>query len=220
MKKKYHERESYIVVGLGRFGRSIARSLASQGYEVLAIDHREDYVEKIADQVTHALIGDVTDEQFLESIGASNFDAAIVAISNDVQPSILVTLKLKELGVEYVVARARDELHERLLTKVGADKVIQVEKDMGKKLAKSLISPHYVDGISLSQEYSIVETIPLKSWIGKTKKEILLSLNNSITIMAVKRGETINTALPDDFRIETGDIMVIIGTNEKLDYIC
>jgi trk system potassium uptake protein TrkA len=215
-----NKQKSYLIIGLGRFGTSLAKELCSQGCEVLGVDNREINVENTSDFITHALIGDVTDEKFLESIGPANYDAAIVAIASDVQSSILVTLKLKELDVPYIIARARDELHARLLNKVGADKVIQVEQDMGKKLAKRLASQNFVDGIPLSPDHSIIETMPLNGWIGKNISHIKKLTKNSISILAIKHDEHIHPTPQDDYVVGREDILVLLGENTVLDKIC
>lgn len=218
MFKKTKKIDSYAVIGLGRFGRSLSKALHDQGAEVLAIDNQEDQAEMICDKITHVLVGDVTDEKFLESIGLNNFDCVVVAIGSDVQASILVTLKLKEMGVEYVVARARDELHSRLLQKVGADRIIQVEQDMGVKIAKSLISPYFMDAIDVAG-FSLVETAPLPQWLNKPLSKIFSQIKRDTHIIAIKRGNNMNTVLSPDFVIEEGDVLIIIGKKEMMEQL-
>lgn len=150
-------KESYMVLGLGRFGEAVSKSLYAKGYEVLAIDEDEEIINEIQNHVTHAIVGDCTDESVLKAVGARNFDGAIVAVGGKIETSILSTVLLRELGVNFIVARAATELHGRILKKVGADRVVLPERDMGIKFVQSLASNHIVDMIELSEDHSIVE---------------------------------------------------------------
>ncbi|HPR78315.1 MAG TPA: TrkA family potassium uptake protein, partial [Candidatus Limiplasma sp.] len=147
--------KQYMVLGLGRFGESLAKSLYKQGHEVLAIDSDEELVDAIAPYVTQAIRIDATDEGALQSLGVRNFDAAIVSIGQNMRDSILVCVLLKELGVPYLIAKATDELHAKVLRKVGVDRVIFPERDMGMRLAKSLLTPNVLELMDLSDDYQL-----------------------------------------------------------------
>ncbi|MGB9847072.1 MAG: potassium channel family protein, partial [Desulfotomaculales bacterium] len=149
--------KQFAVIGLGRFGSSVARTLAQMGYEVLAVDSDDERVSAISDEVTYAVQVDAMEEEALKSLGLRNFDVVIVAIGQEVKASILVTVMLKEMGVSKVVAKANDELHGKVLQKVGADVVVFPERDMGVRLAHALVSRNIIDQIRLSPEYSIAE---------------------------------------------------------------
>jgi len=136
---------SFVVIGMGRFGQSVAKTLYQLGKDVLVIDQDEEVIQEISEEVTHAVVGNATDEHVLKSLGIRNFDVAVVAIGVDIQSSILVTVLLKELGVKYVVAKAQTELHAKVLNKVGADKVIFPERDMGIRVARNLVSTNIPD---------------------------------------------------------------------------
>ena len=156
--------KSFVVIGLGRFGRALAVELFRLGHEVLAVDKSEERVSEIADFVTHAVRADARDEQALRAIGARNFDCAVVAFAGETQDNILTTLLLKELGVKYVVAKGHDELHTRVLQKIGADRVVFPESDMGVRLAQIISSNNLVDYIDISDDYSIIEMTAPPRW--------------------------------------------------------
>lgn len=211
--------KQFVVIGLGRFGSSIARTLYALGNDVLAIDKSEDRVQNIADNVTHAVQTDSTDENALKSLGIRNFDVAVIAIGSDVQSSIMITLLVKEMGVKYIVVKAQSELHAKVLYKIGADRVILPERDMGVRVAHNLVSSNILDYIELSPDYSIVEISAIPQWTGKTLRELNLRSRYSINIMAIKRDNDINVTPGADDIIDEGDVLVVIGGTEELNKI-
>ncbi|EAX48189.1 TrkA-N domain protein [Thermosinus carboxydivorans Nor1] len=159
--------KSFAVIGLGRFGTSVARTLSRLGYEVLAIDTEEERVQQVADEVTHTYIADTTDENSLKALGIRNFDVVVVAIGEDIQANVLTTLLLKDLGVKYIVAKARNELHGKMLAKIGADRVVYPERDMGQRVAHNLVSTNVLDYIELSPDLSLIEPALPAAWWAK-----------------------------------------------------
>lgn len=208
--------KQFVVIGLGRFGSSIAKTLYSLGHEVLAIDVDEEVVQDISDHVTHAVQADATDEATLKSLGIRNFDIAVITIGSDVQSSVLVTLLVKELGVKYVIAKAQNELHAKVLYKIGADRVVFPERDMGIRVAHNLCSSNILDYIELSADYSIMEVTALDEWENRSLKELNMRSNYGINIMAIKRGNDINIAPSADEVIKHGDVLVVIGGTEDI----
>lgn len=208
--------KQFAVIGLGRFGTSVATTLSSMGYEVLAVDEDQEKIQEIVKEVTHAIQADATDEKALKALGIRNFDVVIVSIGHDVQASILITVLLKELGVKYVVAKAQNELHGKVLSKVGADKVIYPERDMGLRVAHSLVSSNVLDHIRLSPEHSILEIVAPDILVGKTLKQSALRAVYEVTVMAIKRGNEILVSPSPDEPIKEDDILVVIGENDKL----
>jgi trk system potassium uptake protein TrkA len=208
--------KSFAVLGLGRFGRSVAETLYSMGYDVLAIDKSEECINLMSPKITHAVVGDATDEVLLKSLGIRNFDVAIVAIGGETQPSILATLILKEAGVKHILAKAQSELHSRVLYKVGADRVVFPEKDMGARVAHNLVATNILDQLELSPEYSIVEIIPPEIWIGKSLKESNIRVKYGINIMAIKHNSSIVVAPKADYIIKNDDIIVALGANTDI----
>ena len=210
--------KSFLVIGLGRFGKSVALTLTALGNEVLAVDKNPEIVEEVASHVTHALSGECRDKQTLESLGVRNFDCVIVAISESVESSILITLMLKDLGAKYVINKAATEIHARILRQVGADKIIFPEMDMGTKLAQRLSSAGILDFIELSDKYSIVEIQMPSSWVGKTLRDLDLRANYGINVVALKNNEnqTIDVSPNPDKEFTENDVLVVIGLNSDI----
>ncbi|MFC4766939.1 potassium channel family protein [Effusibacillus consociatus] len=208
--------KQYAIIGMGRFGTSVARELYEMGYEVLGIDSNEDRIHDAVDYVTHAVTADSTDENALKALGIRNFDVVVVAIGADIQSSILTTLILKEQGVKQIVVKAQNELHGKVLSKIGADKVVYPERDMGVRVAHNLISPNILDYIELSPEYSMVEIVANEKMVGKTLAESDIRKKFGCTVMAIKTGDKINISPMAQDRIKQGDVLVVIGKNDDL----
>lgn len=209
-------KKQFAVIGLGRFGSSVAKYLTNMGYEVLAVDDNEERVQEIAQTVTHAVSADSTDEEALKALGIRNFDVVIVAIGQDIQASIMTTLIVKELGVPNVVVKAQNELHGKVLNKIGADKVVYPERDMGLRVAHNLISPNVLEHVELSSEYSIVELKATGEIVGRSLRELHIRARFQCNVLAVKRGEQLNIAPSADQPIGEEDILVIVGKNDHL----
>ncbi|MFB0918119.1 MAG: TrkA family potassium uptake protein, partial [Clostridiaceae bacterium] len=186
------EKKQFIVVGLGRFGTTVAETLTQLGHDVLAIDKDEQLIQDISDKVTHAVQMDATDEYALRTLGVRNFDVAIVTIGSNIQSSIMVTLLLREAGVKYIICKGQSELHKKVLEKIGADRVILPEKDMGIRVAHNLVSSNLLDFIELSPDYSVMEIQAPAAWVGKSLKDLHVRATYGINIMAIKEGDEIN----------------------------
>ncbi|SIS02476.1 trk system potassium uptake protein TrkA [Peribacillus simplex] len=209
-------KRQYAVIGLGRFGTSVALRLHTAGQEVLGIDINEERVEDAELSVTHAVMADTTEEETLKSIGIRNFDCVIVAIGNDMQSSILTTLLLKELGIKKVIAKALNKNHGQVLNKVGADWVIYPERDMGERVANQLLSPNMLNYIELSKEYNIEEIMIPVSMKEKSLRELDLRAKYNISAIAIiSKGEIIISPSPDQV-IHEGDMLLMIGNKEDL----
>ena len=211
--------KSYIVVGLGRFGSEVARQLYKCGCEVLALDVKSELVQQIAPDVTHAAVGDCQDKEVLKMLGAKDFDCAVVAIGDDLAASVLVTMNLKELGVPYLVCKAHDDVHRRVLEKLGADRVVIPEQENAARLAKGLSSPNLLDYIELSDEYSIIELPAPKSWEGKNLKELNVRAKLGVNILAVRRDGKMDVSPAADFTFQSGDVVVVLGDAKALNTV-
>jgi len=211
--------KQYIVIGCGRFGSSVATTMHLLGHEVMAIDKNEDIIQNIADKVTHAAIVDVIDEQSLRALGIGNFDVAIIAIGSDIRASIMATIIAKEAGVSQVICKATDELQAKVLYKIGADRVVFPERDMGVRVAHNIVSDNILDHIELDPEYSIVEIVAPSSWVGKTLVELDLRAKYEITVLAIKTGKTINVTPAPNEELKSGSILVVIGQNTNISKI-
>lgn len=208
--------KSYVVIGLGRFGSEVARQLYRCGCEVLAVDLRNELVQQISADVTHAAVADSRDKEVLRMLGVGEFDCAVVAIGEDLAASVLITMNLKELGVPYLVCKAHDDVHRRVLVKLGADRVVIPEQENAARLAKGLSSPNLLDYIELSEEYSIVELPAPASWIGKTLKELNVRAKLGVNILAVRRGGKMDISPAAEFSFEREDIVVVLGDAKAL----
>ena len=208
--------KQFVVFGLGRFGSSLATTLAEAGYEVMAVDQSEEKVQDISAVVTHAIQADVTDMDSLKELGIRNFDVAVVAIGKDMQSSIMATLLLKELGLPYVVAKASTEEHKRVLAKLGADRIILPEHDMGKRLANNLIAGNIIDYIQLSRDYSIMEMSILEGWHNHSISELDIRAKYEINIIAVESDGEIYVTPGPDYVLKEGDLLVVVGKNKSI----
>ena len=208
--------KTYIVIGLGRFGFSVATQLYDLGNEVLAIDAKEENVQRIANRVTHAVVGDATDEAVLRALGVRNFECAIVAIGENLAASILVTLTLKELGVPAVICKASTEAYKRALEKVGADRVVIPEREMAAKLAQSLSCSSILDFIELSEEYGIAEIAVPSGWYGKTIRELNIRAKFGVTVLATKSGGKMHVMPDVDQGIDPDTALIVLGSNEQI----
>ena len=211
--------KSYVVVGLGRFGSEVARQLHDLGCEVLAMDLRNDLVQEIANEVTHAVVSDGQDKEVLKALGVRDFDCAVIAIGDDLAASVLATMNMKELGVPHIVCKAHDDTHRRVLQKLGADRVVIPEQENAARLARSLYSPNVLDYIELSDDYGIVEVPVPAAWQGKTLKELNVRAKLGVNIIAIRRNGKINVSPGADFNVQSGDIVVVLGDSVALEAV-
>lgn len=208
--------KQFVVIGCGRFGSSVAKTLCKLGYDVLAIDKDPDKVQEIAEYVTHAVQADANDENALRTIGIRNFDVAVVTIGSDIQASIMGTLLVQELGIKKVIAKAQNELHAKVLYKIGAHKVIFPERDMGIRVAHNLVSSNILDVIEFAPDYSIIEVVAKEEWTDKSLKELKLPNEFGVSVMAIKSGDDLNISPYAEDIIRRGDTLIVIGDNSSL----
>ncbi len=211
--------ESYAVIGLGTFGSAVALELMNSGCEVLAVDHNEEKVQRIADYVTDAVVADARDEAVLRSLEITHYDCCVVCIGEDVAASILVTLTLKELGVKRVVCKAADEIHKKALRKVGADRAVIPEKEMAGRFAQSLVCPSVKEYFELSDEYAIVERTAPESWVGKSLRLLNIRAKYGVSVIAYRRAERLIAAPHPDELIQNGDMIVLLGQADDLNQL-
>lgn len=209
-------KKNFAVIGMGRFGSSVAKALFDMDIEVMAIDANEELIQNALPYVTHAVQADATDEIAMKNLGIRSFDVVVVAIGQDIQASILATLVLKEIGVKYVVVKAQNERHGKVLYKIGADKVVFPERDMGIRVAHNLISPNTLDFIELAEDYSIMEIIAPEFTVGKTLVELDFRARFGVNVIAIKTGHEFNISPGAEDRIKEGDVLIIIGHNEDI----
>ena len=210
-------KKQFVVFGLGRFGQSLAVTLAESGYEVMVVDKDEERVQEISTLVTQAVQADVSDMETLKELGVRNFDVAIVAIGKDMQASIMATLLLKELGIPYVVAKASTEIHKKVLKKIGADRIILPENEMGRRVATNLMAGNIIDYIQLSKDYSIMEINILPEWENHNIRELNIRANYGINIIAIESDGNINITPGSDYVLQKEDLLVVVGHNKALE---
>lgn len=208
--------KSFVVIGLGRFGFAVAKKLSEMGHEVMVIDEDEIAIQNISNLVTHAVTADAKNPNTLKSLGVRNFDCAILAIAENIEDSVLITLALKELGMKEIVCKARDSQHKKILEKLGADRIIIPEYEMGLKTAVKLGSENLLDFIELSDNYGISEIKVPNKWVGHGIAELDIRKKFKINIIAVKTDCCKDiTAVPGpDYQFKENDILVIMGKNE------
>jgi len=217
------------VIGAGRFGFSVAITLSKSGCEVTVVDKDKDSIQKLSDYVSNAVQLDATDEKALKSIGIENVDVAIVSIGEEMEASILVTMTLKEMGIKTVVAKAVNESHGKILARVGADKVVFPERDMGVRLANALLHPSLLEHIEVSPGYNITELEAPRILLGKSIAESAVRVKYGVEIVAIKRKkpalndegesvlqEDVNLIPAADTVINRGDIVLVIGKEENV----
>jgi trk system potassium uptake protein TrkA len=215
-------RRTFAVIGLGRFGSAVATTLSQLGQDVIGIDADGERVRLLGDVVRHAIELDAADERALRAAGVPEVDVAIVSIGENIEASLLVVMQVKELGVPTILAKAVTPLHGRILTKLGVSRVIFPEREMAVRIAHSLVVPNVVDYIELSKDFSIVELPAPEEFVGRTLKELELRPRFGLTLIAIRRpsgtsdGEITNVSPSADDRIQRGDILALIGANDRL----
>lgn len=215
------KRQLFGVIGLGRFGTAISTTLTELGHDVIGVDSSEEPVRELADVITHAIQLDATDGKALQASGIADVDVAVVSIGENIESSLLAVMLLHELGIRTVVAKAVTPLHGRILERLGVSRVIFPERDMAIRLAHSLVMPNVLDYVELSRDFSFVELPVPGPFVGQTLRQLELRPRYGLTLIAVKRreadgSETTNVAPPAEELLRSGDVLVILGSNAKL----
>ncbi|WP_102345120.1 potassium channel family protein [Bacillus sp. Marseille-P3661] len=211
------DKKQFAVIGLGRFGGNLCKEFYKSGLEVLAIDNDGDRVADYLEFSTHAVQADTTDETVVRDLGLRNFDYVIVAIGENIQASILTTLLLKEIGVERVWVKAQNDYHQKVLEKIGADRIIHPERDIAKRIAHHIVSEKIIDFIELSDEYSIVEIIASGKVDQKTLLDLDIRAKYGCTVVAIKRAHDITVSPAANMVINQDDILVVAGHNRDIE---
>lgn len=210
---------SYAVIGLGQFGMTVALTLADADCDVLAIDDREENVQDIAEKVSYAVKADVKEPGILQSVGVQNVDVAVIAVAENMEASIIAAMQVKELGVPFVMAKAMNALHGRILEKIGADKVIYPEQSMGVRVARNLLSSGFLDTFELSPEFSMAEFKIPDSWVGKTLCDLKIREKNKINLVGLKQGNDVDINPNPAEPLPADCTVMAIGKNEDLNKV-
>ena len=206
----------YAVIGMGRFGRSVAITLHKLGHQVLAVDKNEEALREVSDEVTHAVQLDSTDAESLRGVGITNFDSVVVAIGDFIEESILTTLLLTELGCEKIVAKAVDDRQGKVLERVGAHLVVYPERDMGVRIAHTLAAPGLLDYLELSPTFSIEELSVPETMSGRSLGQLDLKTKYGVSVLLIRRDSQLMISPPSDTTLQTGDVLVVVGENRQL----
>lgn len=212
-----NSKPEFAVIGLGRFGASLALKLVERGFTVLGIDSDRALVQRMADELTRIVALDSTDEDALRAVDIGAFDTVVVAIGANFEANLMTTLALKSLGVQRIICKAGTERHRNVLLSVGAHQVVLPEQESAHRLAQALTTPRLIDQIGLGSNYAICEFTVPESLIGRTLQESALRQRFGVTLLAVQRGEQAIGSPPSDFSFAAGDRLAVLGTNEQVD---
>lgn len=209
-------KKQFAVFGLGSFGESVAKELQKLGCEVIAVDKDMSRVEHIADSVSYAMQADIGDADFIRSLGVRNLDGVVITVAENLEASIMATMVCREIGVPYIVAKTKNERHATVLEKIGADSVIYPDKEMGIKLARNLMSVNFTDWISLSPDYSIMEILVPKQWVGKSLKELNVRNSYGLNVVGIKKNTQVEVNPDPDEKLTQDMVMILVGANRDL----
>lgn len=210
------KKKTYAVFGLGRYGIAVARELVENGVEVIAVDSDEKIVNAAADELPICKCADVTDPDVIRQLGISNVDVVIIAMANNLEASVMAVTLCKEIGVKTVIAKCANEMHQKILTRVGADKVVFPENESGIRLAKNLLSSGFVDMVSLAKNVSMIELEVKTEWIHKNLVELNLRKKYSINVVAIRKGESVSVDIDPYAPLKSEDKLIVIANPEKL----
>ncbi len=203
--------KSYIVIGLGSFGQHVVRTLVRTPVELMVVDRDEKKLEEFSDSVLNIICADASDPEVLNQMGLSGFDGAVVDMDQGLESNVLVTMQLKELGVPNVIVKAPNEIEGRVLRRIGADKVIQPDREMGIRVANQIAGGKYFEALELDQDYSIIDFVVPSDWFGKTIRELEIRTRYGVTVLGIHRNEELLVNPSPDIPLENGDILVLLG---------
>ena len=209
-------KKTYAVFGLGRYGIAVARELVEHGMEVIAVDSDERIVNAAADELPICKCADITDPEVIRQLGISNVDVVIIAMANNLEASVMAVTLCKEIGVRTVIAKCANEMHQKILTRVGADKVVFPENESGIRLARNLLSSGFVDMVSLAKNVSMIELDVKQEWVGKNLIQLNLRKKYSINVVAIRRENMVSVDIDPNAPLQGDDKLIVIANTEKL----
>lgn len=213
-------KQTFAVIGLGRFGLSVCQSLVAAGQEVLAIDNNEELITSYKDLVTQAVIADAQDEDAMRDLDLGSFDHVVIALGQNIQASVMSTLIAKELGATHIIAKAETMIHGRALQKIGADQIVFPERDMGQRIARRLLSHNILNYLALSDTYTLAEIrVENTKLTGKTLNELNFRAKFGLTLVAIRRGKDVQVSPPADATIEKGDTLSVVGETSAVEHL-
>ncbi|MDM8235821.1 potassium channel family protein [[Ruminococcus] torques] len=209
--------KQFAVLGMGSFGESVALTLENMGCDVLVMDDSYEKIQDISDKVSYAMKADVSDPDALQALGGKNLDGVVVAVSENLEAGIMATMLCKEMGIPLVVAKAKNKLQGAILKRVGADRIVYPEIEMGSRVAKSLVSREFMDWIELSNDYSMVEIAVPDKWVGRTLVDINVRERLGINVVGIIVNGKIDVTLDPQKPLPEGGILIVIGANDVLE---
>ena len=209
-------KNTYAVFGLGRYGTAVARELVENGMEVIAIDMDQRIVNTVADDLPICKCADITDPEVIRQLGIGNVDVVIVAMANNLEASVMAVTLCKEAGVKTVIVKCANEMHQKILTRVGADQVVIPEHESGIRLAKNLLSSGFVDMVSLAKNVSMIELEVKPEWVGKNLIELHLRKKYSVNVVALRKGDMVSVDIDPYAALDGSDKLIVIANTEKL----
>ena len=209
------KKQSYIVIGLSDFGMHIVRSLALSSVELLVIDRDEKKLEEVSDIVLNTICADAANPDVLSQLGLSEFDGAVIDTEHDLERKVLITMQLKDLGVPYIIVKAVNEIEGRVLHKVGADRVVQPDREVGIRVANQIVRGNYFEAIELPPDYCITDFAVPPAWFDKSIRELEIRAKHGVTVLSIHRGEERYLNPAPDFVLQSGDITVLLGEVEE-----
>ncbi len=208
--------KTYAVFGLGRYGRAVAEELINNGAEVLAVDIDQDNVDNAIETIPVCKCADITEPEAIKRLGIANIDVVVVAMASNLEASVMAVTLCKEAGVPTVIVKCGNEMHQKILSRVGADKVIFPEKESGVRLAKNLLTSGFAEMIELSDDVSMVEIDVKDEWVGKTLMDLNLRKKYTINVVAIRKEKDINTVVDPLLPLEKGMQLIVIANTAKL----
>lgn len=209
-------KKTYAIFGLGRYGIAVARELVNNGMEVIAVDADEKIVNAAANELPICKCADITDPDVIRQLGISNADVVIIAMANNLEASVMAVTLCKELGIKTIIAKSANEMHQKILTRVGADKVVFPENESGIRLAKNLLSSGLVDMVSLAKNVSMIELDVRPEWLGKNLIELNLRKKYSVNVVALRKGESVSVDIDPHAPLQADDKLIVIANTEKI----
>lgn len=210
-------KKQYVVFGGGKFGGSIAKTLQEHGCEVILVDKDPEVIQEIADQVSYALCANVEDPEVFEELGMHNLDGAVVAITDSLEASIVTTMMCREHGIPRILAKAKNEIHEKILRSVGAHKIIYPEVEMGRRVAKYIVADNFTDWIELSPQYSLVEMDIPSEWVGKSLIDLKIREKYKLNVIGMKAEDHVTVTIDPYEPLRSGVVLIVVGENKILE---
>jgi trk system potassium uptake protein TrkA len=210
------KRKEFVVFGVGEFGTNVAKTLSNSGATVMVVDRDENQLEKIVSDVTHTICADATNPEAMKQLGIRNYDAAIVGIGHSLETSALITMQLKEMGMPFVMAKAATNLEGRILHKIGADKVIFPDREMGIRVGNQILNGNYFEAIELSECYSIVDLDIPPAWVGKSLAELNVRSRYGVSVIGIRGLDSVNINPEPHEELKEEDVLIVLGHNTEL----